>query len=333
MIQILFFISVLLTLPLQARVTEEFVFQNPPFASCHASTLAETASGKLLCAYFAGSQEGAKDVGIWLSVRTSQGWSPPQLIAKDPEVPCWNPVLFDLPSGEILLFYKVGPNPMSWSGVLLRSKDEGASWFSAEPLPAGVIGPAKNKPILLKDGTLLCGSSIETWQRWGCWIDMTSDEGKTWAKSNPINLPHNLKGIIQPTLFFTPQGHLKLLARAYKTTGYICTATSQDDGKTWDVAHPTKLPNPNSGIDAVRLNDGQILLVYNHSQQQRTPLNLALSNDGGETWASVFVLEDIPGEFSYPSVIQTKDGKIHVSYTYNRTQIKHVALEPNDLHH
>lgn len=74
---------------LSAQILEEFVFDCPPFTSCHASTITQTSSGKLLCAYFAGSEEGAKDVGIWLSSRTEEGWGAPCLIAKDPEVPCW----------------------------------------------------------------------------------------------------------------------------------------------------------------------------------------------------------------------------------------------------
>ena len=320
----------LFSVSLSAKIFEEFVFENPPFASCHASTLTETASGKLLCAYFAGSEEGARDVGIWLSVQTETGWSEPRLLAKDPEAPCWNPVLFTLPSGEILLFYKVGLRPSSWSGVLQRSYDEGASWTPAEPLPAGIVGPAKSKPLLLPDGTLLCGSSIETWRRWGCWIDLTSDQGKTWTKSTPINLPTTVMGIIQPTLFFTPAGDLRLLARSYNTEA-ICTAVSQDGGKSWSEAEPTELPNPNAGIDAVRLQSGQIVLAYNHSTTKRTPLNLALSDDGGAHWQPSLVLEKTPGEYSYPSIIQTKDGRIHIAYTYRRTQIKHVRLDVADL--
>jgi predicted neuraminidase len=315
---------------LSAEILEEFVFENPPFASCHASTIAETASGKLLCAYFAGSKEGAKDVGIWLSVRTAEGWSPPRLIANDCDVPCWNPVLFTLPSGEILLFYKIGLSPTSWSGAIKRSLDEGVSWSSIESLPAGIIGPVKNKPLLLKNGTMLCGSSIETWRRWGCWIDITKDQGKTWSKSTPINLKENVMGIIQPTLFFDQKGKLHLLARSYDL-GSICSAISEDAGKTWTEAIPTNLPNPNSAIDAVQLHHGQILLVYNHSYTERTPLNIALSDDGGAHWRSSLVLENAAGEYSYPSVIQTKDNRVHITYTFNRTHIKHVVLDQLEL--
>lgn len=315
---------------ISAEILEEFVFENPPFASCHASTLTQTSSGKLLCAYFAGSKEGAKDVGIWISTRTLKGWSDPFLVAKEVEVPYWNPVLYTLPSGEILLFYKIGPSPHSWSGVIKRSYDEGKSWSSPENLPAGVIGPVKNRPLLLSNGTLLCASSIESWQRWGCWIDITTDQGKTWTKSNPINLKNDVFGIIQPAVFSVSGDTLRLLTRSYNRER-ICTATSENGGKTWTDAMPTDLPNPNSAIDAIRLHNGQILLVYNHSSQDRTPLNLALSDDGGQQWISSLVLEDSPGEYSYPSVIQTKDNRIHITYTFNRTHIKYVSMNPSEL--
>jgi predicted neuraminidase len=329
LLQVALFFSLLFSY-LCAEISEEFIFENPPFASCHASTLTETPSGKLLCAYFAGSEEGAKDVGIWLSTRDAQGWGAPRLIAEEMGAPCWNPVLFTLPSGEILLFYKVGLHPSSWSGAMKRSHDEGATWADAEPLPAGVIGPVKNKPILLKDGMLLCGSSIESWKRWGCWMEMTTNGGKSWHKSDPINLSGDLFGIIQPAVFVTPEGTVRLLARS-RQTGTIATALSEDGGKTWTEASATDLPNPNAGIDATALHTGQIALVYNHSTKMRTPLNLALSEDGGVHFAPFLILENLPGEYSYPSIIQTQDNWIHISYTFNRRQIKHVAISPSEL--
>jgi predicted neuraminidase len=325
----LLFLTLLFFSSLSAKI-EEFLFENPPFASCHASTITQTKSGKLLCAYFAGSDEGENDVGIWLSEKTDNGWSAPRLIAKSPEVPCWNPVLFTLPSGDVLLFYKDGPRPNNWSGVMKRSTDEGSSWSSEIALPAGIIGPVKNKPLLLNNGTLVCGSSIESWQRWGCWIDFTSDEGKSWSKSEPINLKNNLFGLIQPTLFLTSEKEMRLLARS-KHNGFICTATSQDQGKTWTEAVPTELPNPNSAIDAVRLHNGDILLVYNHSTDERSPLNVAFSKDQGMHWQPLVTLENTPGEYSYPSVIQTADHWVHITYTHNRDRIKHVVLDLVEL--
>ncbi len=315
-----------------AIVQEEFIFKNPPFASCHAATLTQAPSGDLLCAWFAGTDEGENDVGIWQATLSEKKWSEPRLIASEKDVPCWNPVLFTLPSNEILLFYKAGEYPLVWSGLLKRSTDEGKNWSEAQDLPAGVLGPVKNRPLLLQDGTLVCGSALESWKRWGCWMDITSDAGLTWSKSTPINVENDLFGIIQPALFFTKDGTIKMLARS-RQIGFICESESKDQGKTWTAARPTTLPNPNSAIDAINITDGRILLVYNNSKspKERYPLNVALSSDGGKTWDMKVVLEDKFGEYSYPTVIQTKDGKIHIVYTWNRLHIKHVVVEPRLL--
>jgi predicted neuraminidase len=313
-----------------AIIEEEFLFQNPPFAFCHAATIAQTKSGSLLCAWYAGSFEGANDTAIWQSTRNQTQWSALRKVAEASDTACWNPVLFVLPSDEVLLFYKTGENPRQWSGILRRSYNEGLSWSAEEDLPAGVIGPSKNKPLLLTDGTLLCGSSIESWKRWGCWIDITHDFGYTWFKSTPINVHSLLFGIIQPSLFRANDGNIKLLARS-RQIGHICIAESSDNGNTWGSARPLPLPNPNSAIDAVKLNDGRVLLVYNQSQTERFPLNIALSDDDGETWKMSIVLEINPGKYSYPSVIQTDDGNVHIVYTWNNQLIKHVVLDPNQL--
>lgn len=92
----------------------------------------------------------------------------------------------------------------------------------------------------------------------------------------------------------------------------------------------TGLPNPNSGIDAVMLRDGRALLVYNHTPRGRSPLNVALSSDG-KTWKSALVLENLPGEYSYPAVIQSRDGLVHITYTWHREKIRHVIVDPAKL--
>lgn len=328
---VLVLFSIALEAASPALIKEEFIFDTAAFESCHASTLVQTDSGKLLCAWFAGTKEGASDVKIWMAELQQEGWKGPQIIARSQEnIPCWNPVLFKMPNNEIILFYKEGRTPLDWSGVLKRSLDEGQSWSESEPFPAGVIGPVKNKPLLLSDGTLLCGSSIESFRRWGCWVDITSDSGKSWKKSDPINVENFLFGIIQPTLVYGKSGEIKMFCRSYRL-GYICTATSYDKGKTWTPATKTPLLNPNAGIDAINLTDGKILLVYNNSKENRFPLNVALSSDGGESWSMVLTLEDKLGEFSYPSVIQTSDGLVHISYTWNRVKIKHVVIDPTKL--
>jgi len=119
-----------------------------------------------------------------------------------------------------------------------------------------------------------------------------------------------------------------MLMRSTREIGKICQSSSDDGGITWTPAQATSLPNPNSGIDAVKLEDGRVILVYNHTESGRSPLNLAVSDDDGEHWSPPYVLEDQPGEFSYPAVIQSANGKLHITYTWNRVRIKHLMLDP-----
>lgn len=311
-----------------------FLFSSPPFKSCHGSSIVELRNGEMLVAYFAGKKEGAKGVGIWTSRWSPKlkEWKSPELIAsdKDGDKPCWNPVLFAF-DDELLLFYKVGHNPLSWSGVLKRSLDGGLTWGDEEPLPAGIYGPTKNKPFLRRDQMLLCGSSVESYRRWGCHVEMTSDRGRTWKRGDPINLEGNYFGIIQPTIFPLSDNTLMMLTRT-RDSRFIAQSFSKDGGKSFSKAELTTLPNPNSGIDAIQLKDGRHLLVYNHSKtNRRTPLNVAISEDDGKSWENVLTLEKKPGEYSYPAVIQRRDGYVVITYTWNRVNIKQVVVDPKEL--
>jgi predicted neuraminidase len=307
----------------------EFIFETAPFEECHASTIVETVEGDVLAAWFGGEREGASDVAIWMS-RLSQGrWSAPVEVAREPGVPTWNPVLFRGDDDRIWLFYKLGPSPQTWTGAYKISDDDGKSWTAPTYLPAGLLGPIKNKPIRLANGDIVAGTSVESHRSWTGWVERSADHGKTWTKHGPITIPGEPYGLIQPTLVELAPDRLRLFARTRQ--GFIYSADSADGGRTWSTARPTSLPNPNSGIDGVRLRDGRILLVYNHSARRRTPLNVALSTDGGETWTPFVELETAPGEYSYPAVIQSADGDVHITYTWNRKRIKHVVLAKDAL--
>jgi len=312
-------------------VEEELVYSEAPFPSCHASTIVEAAPGVFLTAFFGGTDEGEKDVAIWLCRQENGKWSPPVEAARAEGVPCWNPVLFKKPNGEIVLFYKAGPNPREWSGLYKTSTDEGKTWSKETLLPAGILGPIRAKPMLLEDGTLLCGSSVESWKTWACWVEATKDWGKTWVKYGPIVNPEELEGIIQPTLFRDKEGNLRMLCRSTRRIGRICMAISKDEGKTWSDAKPTELPNPSAGIDVVNLKDGRLALIYNHTDNSRRLLNIAISEDGGDSWKRVVDLENQEGEYSYPAMIQSEDGMLHATYTWKREKIKHVVLDPAKL--
>jgi predicted neuraminidase len=308
-------------------VKSEFIYETAPFPECHASTIAETPTG-LLAAWFGGTAERNPDVGIWSSRHDGTRWSAPVEVAnglQDDGVkryPCWNPVLFQPKDGPLLLFYKVGPSPSRWWGLMATSADGGQSWSKPRRLPDGMLGPIKNKPVALPDGSLLCPSSTEN-GGWRIHLERTPDLGTTWTRTGPLNDGKEF-GAIQPTILFHPNNRLQLLCRSRQNC--ITQCWSEDGGKSWGPMRATSLPNPNSGIDAVTLKDGRHLLVYNPTTRGRTPLVVSVSHDG-QNWRKIATLEDQPGEYSYPAILQGSDGAVHITYTWKRQRIKHVVLD------
>ena len=313
-------------------VQSEFIFETAPFPSCHASTIAEPQPGKLVAAWFGGTRERDPDVGIWLSRLAAGQWTPPVEVANGVQspskrFPCWNPVLFQPRTGPLLLFYKIGPSPSSWWGMMMTSVDGGVTWSAPQRLPAGILGPIKNKPVQLPGGDLLCPSSSEN-AGWRVHFERTSDLGRTWSATPAVNDGKAISAI-QPSILLLKNGQIEAVGRTRNDR--IFAIQSGDDGLTWGPMRLTVLPNPNSGIDAVTLNDGRHLLVYNATTKGRSPLNVAVSSDGG-AWQAALVLEDQRGkEFSYPAVIQTADGRAHITYTWDRRRIRHVVLDPAAL--
>ena len=311
-----------------ALVKSEFIFETAPFPQCHASTIVETKSG-LVAAWFGGTRERNPDVGIWLSRQAGGKWTAPVEVANGVQsptdrFPCWNPVLFQPKDRLLWLFYKVGPSPSEWWGMLMNSEDDAKMWSQPGRLPQGILGPIKNKPVRLANGDILCSSSTEG-RGWQVHFERTSDLGKTWQATPPVNDGKEIAAI-QPSILFYPGGKLQAVGRTKQER--IFEIWSADDGKTWGKMTLASLPNPNSGTDAVTLKDGRQLLVYNHSTKGRSPLNVAISKDGRE-WRPLLTLEDEPEkQFSYPAVIQTSDGLVHITYTWKREKIKHAVVKP-----
>ncbi len=318
--------------------TVEFIADPMPTPSCHASTLVETEPGRFMAAWFGGEAEGRPDVAIWGARREGGKWSAPYELVREPQIACYNPVLFNARNGLLWLYYKFGPSPSTWTAGRMSSRDHGRTFTPAEHLPAGLYGPIRAKPLVLAGGLIVSGSSVESYGSWACWIERSTDHGRTWTRHGPITVPQpptragesRTHGIIQPVVVPMGGRRLRFFARSTSGVGRICVADSTDLGRTWTQARPTELPNPNSGIDVLRLKDGRYVMIYNHTSRGRTPLNLALSRDA-EHWTGLRALESEPGEFSYPAMIQGADGNLHITYTWNRKKIKYVVFRLADI--
>ncbi|WP_432800340.1 exo-alpha-sialidase [Poriferisphaera sp. WC338] len=311
-------------------VKGQFIYTDLPTPECHASSIVQMSDGNYLAAWFGGTCEGHIDVDIWTSIYDGKSWSKPRNTAngiqhRDKRYWSWNPILHQEPNGPLMLFYKVGPLETPW-GMLTTSHDNSKTWSHPVRLPEDIRGAGKNKPIRLSDGKLIFSS-----EGGGLKFEITEDLGKTWRiarAEDPLNCTP-----IQPAILQHQDGRLQALVRARGDK--IVQTWSNDSGETWEPLSYTNLPGNFSGIDAVTLQDGRHILVYNHAATpkgrwggKRSPINVAVSDDG-VNWNAAVVLEDEPGEFSYPAVIQDKDGMVHITYTWNRFTVKHVILDPS----
>ena len=312
-----------------------FIYTEANFPSAHASTIEELENGDLLAAWFGGTHERHPDVSIYTSTKTEAGWSSPKKVADGYQndslsYPTWNPVLFNTDS-KLFLFYKIGPSPSTWWGAYKTSKDQGKKWSEKKILPKEILGPIKNKPIQVENGRIISGSSVEfqNGEIWHAHMEISDDFGETWRKI-PVNQDSKYK-VIQPTIVQLQNGDLKAFFRSDQDV--VLESLSEDNGKSWSDFTQSELSNPNSGIDAVGLKNGGFLMVYNPMASGedwwdgRSKLNLAYSQNG-KHWKDVLKLEnEEEGEFSYPAIIQSKNGEIHITYTYNREKIKYRKLK------
>lgn len=297
-----------------------------PTPMCHASTLVETSDG-ILAAWAGGSGERKSDVSIWSSRWEAGRWSAPVQVINgkekfQPQQACWNPVLFQPRDFPLCLFFKVGPSPESWWGKYLTSTDGGRTWSRPHRIPHGFLGPIRNKPVQLADGTILCGSSSED-RGWRIHVERLRLPFWDWDRTGDLN-DRNEFDAIQPTIIVWSADRIQLLNRSKQ--GVVTESRSDDGGATWGAMARTELANPNSAVDAVRLADGRALLVHNPSSQSRSVLAASISVDGVK-WRQVAVLEEGAGEYSYPAVIQARDGRVHVTYSADRKWIRHAVLE------
>lgn len=312
---------------------KEWIFTEKITDSCHASTVLPLDNGTVVAAWFAGSSESDDDVKILTSVRGTDGkWGEPIRVSADPNVAHWNPVLFQNDDGTITLYFKVGKNTQYWKTYYSTSTD-GKNWAAPRELVpgdnSGGRGPVKNKPLRLKNGTILAPGSTEIDDKYRCFVDISTDNGKTWNRTPEINssfLRFFKVPMIQPTLWESKDGSVHMFTRT--KVGKIYRSDSYDGGKTWCTAYPTNLPNNNSGIDLDTDDSGRIFLVYNPVGIPgiRTPLTLAVSLDDGKTFTKIKTFETGLAEYSYPAVV-VKGDTIHITYTYERDYIAYWQIK------
>ena len=337
-------------LGMEAQVlSKEFVYETSDFPSCHASTIACLQNGDLVTAFFGGSYEGCPDVCIWVCRKPagSTHWTEPAMAAdgvlnETLRKACYNPVLYQLPDGELLLFFKIGSCVADWSGWLTRSRDNGVTWSPREPLPDGFLGPIKNKPELIGN-RLVCPSSTED-DGWKIHFEIYDLTTRQWHKTHAIEaaLAPSLQepgkitpiGAIQPSIIRLADGTLQVLCRTQN--GKLATSYSHDNGESWSQVELTQVPNNCSGTDAVTVHPTLHALVYNPVQSilgdyrdPRTPIDVATSMDG-IYWNKLVTLEHEPGsEFSYPAVVvDPTDGTLHITYTWKRQRIVYAHVKP-----
>lgn len=327
------------TAPAAPVYRDETLGPGEGIASVHVASLAEFAPGELAAAWYGGSREGARDVAILLSTRTGglkASWTLPVAVVTQDSAQrelnrfvkkVGNPLLFSDGRGRLqLLFVSIAVG--GWSGSSLNWKeslDAGRTWTPAQRL---VLSPffnvselVKNQPAALEGG----GWSVPVYEElFGkfpeiLWLNVPDAVARA-TRSRPFGG----RTAFQPALVPLAAQSAILLCRSASERTDLLASRSDDGGRLWSAPMPVGLPNPGSGIAAIRLADGRLLMAFNDSSRGRDNLRLAVSTDGGQTWQRGATVADEAGaEFSYPFLLQTSDGMIHLAYTWKRQSIRH----------
>ena len=312
-------------------IKKGFIFDTDTAKECHASTILKLPGGRLIAAWFAGTNEKNDDVRIRYAINDGDGWTAPKELPGLANAPHWNPVLFLKQDGTVRLFFKEGKHIRSWVTKYADSKDGGETWSKPEVLIIGDSfggrGPVKNKCLRIASGAVLAPASTEKDHDWKPFIDLSYDDGDTWTKVM-IPRPAGRPKMIQPTLWEDSNHVLHCLMRS--KCGRLYTSSSFNNGRSWETARKTDIPNNNSGVDCVKTEDGRVWLVSNPTDtDERSPLTLSVSDDNGLTFKEAAVLEDKPGgEFSYPAIIADGD-RLYITYTYQREKIAFAEVSLN----
>ncbi len=311
----------------------------------HPSSITELDNGDLFVAYYGGDGEYRPNTAVYGLRRAAAGgqWSAPVVLARDPFISVGNPVVWKAPDGVVWLFYVVRPGA-TWSTSRIAAKisGDGARTWSDTTIVSWLEGTmVRSHPLALRDGAYL----LPIYQETGRDTELVGPDtsslflrlepgARSWT---PSNLVASRIGNLQPAAVELADGSLLALCRRggdYELgdDGFLVRTESHDGGRTWSPGVETDLPNPNAAVDLLRLASGNLLLVYNHSMSERTPLATALSTDGGRTFKRTRDLASGEGSYAYPYAMQSRDGKIRVAYTSDgRTTLRLATFEESAL--
>ncbi len=320
-----------------------------PLFSAHVSTglpgtgwegvtsLAELPDGDLYVVWYGGKYELSTESRIYASRFTTatNTWSTPRPIIPLPNQVVGNPVLLWHDDALWCFFLKVYGESWEFAKLYLRkSRDLGETWGEEVALPephfrypTGTL--VATRPLVLRNGDILLPLNREVyhpeaWKGWYSLFMISSDGGATWRETAPL---YSRPGNIQPAVEQLDDGSLVAFLRPRGQGSNLWISRSRDNGRTWDPLTQTDLPNPSSRPALGRLKNGDLVMAHNDHPRRRTPLNLSLSNDGGRTWRVSHAIESGGHAYTYPTLLVTRDDRIHVAYDDNRRAIKHAVVD------
>ncbi|MBI4604028.1 MAG: exo-alpha-sialidase [Planctomycetes bacterium] len=307
----------------------------------HPASVTQLENGDLFLVFHGGTGEYEDDTAVWGTrlVAGEAAWEAPRIVADTPFHGDGNAVVWQAPGGAVWLFYVVRYGP-TWASSRIQarvSRDGTRTWSDPFVLAFDAGRMVRNRPIVLEDGDYLLpiyhevGTDPEVVS-----ADCTSlflrhhAKERRWSETSPIR---SRLGNIQPAVVQLTQDHLICYCRrggdyGGRRDGFLVRSESHDGGRTWAPGADSRFPNPNAAVDLLELRNGHLLLVYNDSFSDRTPLTAAISTDGDKTYPHRRNIAEGPGDFAYPYALEARDGKIHVVFTSDeRTVIRMAVFE------
>lgn len=298
--------------------------------SCHCASIAELPAdaeaphSQLFATWYAGTHEKHTDVAVMCNRHDGSGWGEPRVLVDPPGQSGGNTVVY-CHEGELWHFYDIIEGE-GWNDAMLylaRSSDGGRTWTDPELFDDRPGMMVRNRPVRLSTGRILLPAYDERGAQGLAY--MTDDGGAAWREGGRMVADDT--GVIQPAIIERDDGSLHAILRTGHEASHARECDSADGGETWTRCVPSALHNPGSGADMIRLASGEVIACFNDTPQGRTPLTLAISHDEGRTWSARRNIEEQPGEYSYPTLMEGSDGSVHLVYTWRRERIRHVSFE------